>query len=325
MLVQDTTTASWFTVESDSGGGSAVVTQPSIDTRSSSATVLPTLVTPLTADNFTVWRPGVLHVSQTGGISVNGQVFIQMANVTSPSGAGGQSNLYGGITCQHCIFSTYVSTGTQLEGNKPGVVGGTGNGKPSFLNCVLLAGIDALDPFIYGGSVWGPMVLRPNAVQCVYGGGMYINGSIAPISFSGGGKHQMGDMGFFCTPATALNLLGAGNGRQGNGEITTGTDACPGSTAAVWGTTNWPIKSGGIHMLKVGAVAELKITGLITLCGLNTGATYTPSTGVFTAQTAITIGSNAGLTASTNIDAAISGGATGVIAPGNFAGFIKEV
>ena len=399
-LVQDTTTASWFVVEADTGGGSATVTQPTKDTRqvsmtasggrtltfnaaahtiagssgsfvtdgftagqiliisgttsnngnagiiatvaaglitlnsgivnegplSSAATlttvgvVLNSLVTPLVNDAFTVWQPGVVHVTDLGGVSVNGAVIIQNANVT-PIVPGYTINLYGGVVAQHCIFSGYIAASSlALEA----ATGNNQSGKPAFTNCVALKGGDLFDYYWMGGAIWGSFVLRAEGSQALLGGGVYLNGTTTPMSFTGGGRHQIGDVGIFTSPATALNLLGGGQGRQTTGVISSGTDPCTGATAAIWGTTNWPIKSFGNHALKVGAAAELKVNGSITLCGASSGATYTPSTGVTTANTAVTLGSNSTGQASAAIDAAISGGATGVIAPGNFAGIIKE-
>lgn len=318
MIVQDTTTASWFWIEADIGGGKATVTQPSIDSRSSAGVTLPTLVLPLVSDAFTVWRPSILHVTTTGSPTPDSVVIVQNANITAINPANSSSCLYGGTILQQCFSTAYVAGGNQLEGN--GANSGD-NAKINIINSVLFSGCDLSDPAIYGGAVWSAFVIRPST-QAICGGGVYFNASTGIQSFSGYGKQQMGDVGLFCNN---LNLCGCGNGRQGFGNIATGTDSVTGSVKAVWGTASWTIKSLGVHMCSASFTSELKVNGIVSLCGVNSGATYTPSTGVTTANTAVTLGSNVGCAASLAIDAAIAAGATGVIAPGNFAGLIKEV
>jgi len=313
MLVQDTTAApnAWFTVDADTGGGTATFTQPESDPRSNVGAIIPSMLTPAAGDNFTIWRPSIVHMTESGGLSVNAQVILQNGTGT-PVAVGGQVNFFGGIVGQLFPLNIYVTATAQNEGNDTGAAA-ISNGRPFFAGCAMLKGCEMESHFVYGGSIAAPFVLRAAGTQAVYGGGLIFNAPAGIQSFSSPGKHQFGDVGFFCSN---LNLLGAGNGRQGAGVVDTGTDATPaGATPAVWGPSIWPIKSGGIHMCKVSFVAELKVTGAITLAGSATAYGWSAAAGAYTAPPfAIT---------PANLDSSAAG-VTGGYQPGNMCGMFKE-
>ena len=323
MWVQDTQAGnlSWFRVIADTGGGTATVTQPAVDCRSNVGVASPDLRTPANGDSFTVFQPGTLHITRCGCLSTQAMMIIQNAAPTAVNaGPTAQVNLIGEVILQQCIAPSYV---TASSDSNEAALGNNNSGKPAFTNSHMLAGCDSYDHFMMGGSCLGPFVLRAEGSQALHGGRLMLLGTVTPQSFTGGGRTQIGEVAIFCS---ALNLLGGGQGRQTNGTISSGTDPTLGvsNPPAISGPTNWPIKSLGWHMARTTFVGELKVGGIVSLCGVNSGATYTPATGVITNNVAVTLGSNAALAASTAIDAAITGGATGVIAPGNSAGLIKE-
>jgi hypothetical protein len=316
MWVQTTTgpNQSWSRVMADIGGGSANVTQPAVDCRSPLGVISPDLRTPLAGDAFTIWKPGVVHVTVTGGLSTQGTVIMQNAAFTAVAGgATAQCNLLGTIIAQQCISPAYVSASSQ---SNEAALGNNNSGKPAFTNSHLLGGCDLYDHFFMGGSILGPFVLRAEGSQALHGGGMIIDGTVTPQSFTGGGRTQLGDVGIFCS---ALNLLGGGQGRQTTGVLSLGTDPTAGVSVppAVWGPTIWPMKSLGNLLWKTTLAQELKTGGNLTLAGAATGFAWIPGAGTYSAGPTVVLGAMPAAAAA--IDAA-----GGVFDPGHQVSMFKE-
>lgn len=297
-------------VQSDLGGGTALVTQPMASGLSSGATFpVPAQVTPANGDVFTTFTMSKMHVTVAGAPYPPSAIIFQRCHILGVSTAVDPS-FPGNVSMQECWVDTYGYYNSILETDPAPGVSAPFGGRLTAINTLYSKGGFFENPEIIGGNVTGTFLVTGFSMNAVLDGGVTFDANAIPANWFGG-RIWVGDVGIF---GGSFNPGASGQGgRHTTTVITTGTVlAASGYTAKLWGTAALAIHSNVWLCYSVTATAEITTTGAITLAGQTSASSYDPATATWAVV--------AGPITPTVIDTA----PTGVLAPHKNCGIIKE-
>lgn len=316
MILNDTTVGSFAMIDADTGGGSAQVSWPMVSALTTTLPGPPAQSTFTNGDSFVVLRPSIVHVLQAGGQYVTAPMIFQNCAIQSPSGVGAVVALDRYSVLQQCTSNAFLVDGAAFENSA--------TGRFLAVNCRLSNGADLIDPIFLGGILYGtPSALcRCSNGNQIFDGGWYGQGT--NIIINAGILTLIGNSGWFVTTVTISNaaLASAASATAKVGASIVGGYANPN----MWGTCAVNVRERGWLIFVTAAATNLLFTGNLKLAGNNSGSSFSPSTGAFSAQTGMgSVALGAMPAAAMAIDTAISGGSPGVVAPAQSAGILKTV